>query len=56
MVAPRFSADFNSPLSDERPFKFHTFPRYPYGAIVAIAPFGLLVTHQGAGSNGSINM
>ncbi len=35
---------------------FHTFPRYPYGAIVAIASFGLLVTHHGASSSGAINL
>jgi hypothetical protein len=32
------------------------FARFPYGAIVTIAPYGLPVTHQGASFNSAINL
>jgi hypothetical protein len=32
------------------------FARFPYGAIVAVAPYGLPVTHHGANSNSAINL
>jgi hypothetical protein len=37
-------------------FSYFSYSRNPYSAIVAIASFGLLLTHHAASSNSTINL
>jgi hypothetical protein len=40
----------------DKDMELEYFARFPYGAIVTIAPYGLPVTHHGASFNSAINL
>ncbi len=48
--------EMDTDMDKDMDMEFEYFARFPYGAIVAIAPYGLPVRHHGASSNSAINL
>jgi hypothetical protein len=48
--------DTDTEMDIHTDLKWNAFVRYPCGAIVPLAPYGLSMTHHGVISNGAINL
>ncbi len=55
-MAKDIDKDMDMDKDSDEDMELEYFARFPYGAIVTIAPYGLPVTNQGASFNSAINL